>query len=587
MTSDNLFNKLVPFFVRTDASAASDKRKQNLLVRVALSLPKNGRMKVLEVELTDEADLFFLYQIQIGEDDFQTLRHEQNLLVDFLQFPSKFLELLELCREHGYEDNPKFLAQLSSYSNADTVLFSIVETNSFKHITHISMKLIRGNDSSVKVHLADLIKQHKKNENSSLKLRLDETTKSLSAQLQDVSHTSSGLSTELEKLKISHAEQASRLELKYSKMIAAEKDQSVAEREALKRKHDEEKFGLQRSYEDKIVRLNEKLESLLASNSRLKSETEAQQYQSENDKKIMNAYADDLRTKNQELELMRQSNRDLESRLEDLERNHKGATDSNTGLQATLRERTDTISRQQTQISNLEEVKAKAEQALTYCQSRISTLEANIETASEEISKGNEIIRRLQTDLKGAKSKIKLKNVVTLQQEKLLDERSSMISVQQEELATLKDTNTKLTKDGADLKAKVEDLERKVEEGKQIIAENTQVIEWLHKQLNEEGLAKPGLRFNETGFDLKNSLSATNPILKNRHSKVLDLPFREINRQPPTIYDITRYKDDMNNRDHGHFIDQNSFIKRDTPSANDKSRIDSQRLRMEKSNYFP
>ena len=89
------------------------------------------------------------------------------------------------------------------------------------------------------------------------------------------------------------------------------------------------------------------------------------------------------------------------------------------------------------------------------------------------IFQGNDIIRKLQTELKSAKSKIKLKNVVTLQQEKLLDERAGLIEMQQKDLTLLKDVSGRKEEECEALKEKVEELTKKVEESRKIIEDNT------------------------------------------------------------------------------------------------------------------
>jgi spindle assembly abnormal protein 6 len=57
--------------------------------------------------LTDEKDPFFLFQLEITAESFHALRAEQNILVDFLQFPLKFIELLEECIKSKGEEHPK------------------------------------------------------------------------------------------------------------------------------------------------------------------------------------------------------------------------------------------------------------------------------------------------------------------------------------------------------------------------------------------------------------------------------------------------------------------------------------------------
>jgi hypothetical protein len=44
-----------------------------------------------------QSDPFFLYQLEVTEADFQLLKREQALHVDFAAFPQNVLELLDLC----------------------------------------------------------------------------------------------------------------------------------------------------------------------------------------------------------------------------------------------------------------------------------------------------------------------------------------------------------------------------------------------------------------------------------------------------------------------------------------------------------
>ena len=96
-----------------------------------------------------------------------------------------------------------------------------------------------------------------------------------------------------------------------------------------------------------------------------------------------------------------------------------------------------------------------------------------------------------------------MKNVVTLQQEKLLDERGTTVDNLQKEIGGLKETVTKKTDNINELHKRVEDLQHKLDESKCIIEDNNHglsnrqiifnykhflVIEWLHKQLNEDAL---------------------------------------------------------------------------------------------------
>lgn len=91
------------------STTLSEKKNPGITVKIALSIKGPGRIKVLEITLTDETDPFFLCQLDIGEEDFHTVKNEQNLLVDFQQFPHKFIELLEECVKCRNQENPKYV----------------------------------------------------------------------------------------------------------------------------------------------------------------------------------------------------------------------------------------------------------------------------------------------------------------------------------------------------------------------------------------------------------------------------------------------------------------------------------------------
>lgn len=59
--------------------------------------------RLIHFEITDENDPYFLYVLDIGEQDFHLLKHDQALLVEFPVFPKKMMELLNLCLDSEIE----------------------------------------------------------------------------------------------------------------------------------------------------------------------------------------------------------------------------------------------------------------------------------------------------------------------------------------------------------------------------------------------------------------------------------------------------------------------------------------------------
>lgn len=132
----------------------------------------------------------------MGEDDYHQLKHDQCLRVDFNSFPRKFIELLQSCRGTGGCDSlapnpeagnsgtcgdgggrtddarstrgvalsaeaarPSFLARLETLVTGGFSVFSLVETNPFKELTHLSLRFMAGNDAAIKTYLAARLRQ--------------------------------------------------------------------------------------------------------------------------------------------------------------------------------------------------------------------------------------------------------------------------------------------------------------------------------------------------------------------------------------------------------------------------------------------
>jgi spindle assembly abnormal protein 6 len=100
------------------------------------------------VHISSEEDPFFLHTLEVSEEEFQSLKAEQGILVDFANFPGKIISLLEKCQSSQETDMPRFQAVLIIRPGEST--FKIVETNDFKQLPHITLAFKPGNDFAVK-----------------------------------------------------------------------------------------------------------------------------------------------------------------------------------------------------------------------------------------------------------------------------------------------------------------------------------------------------------------------------------------------------------------------------------------------------
>ncbi|KAL4674375.1 hypothetical protein H8959_018309 [Pygathrix nigripes] len=235
-----------------------------------------------------------------------TLLYLRKIFKDFLAFPQKFIDLLQQCTQEHAKEIPRFLLQLVSPAamlDNSPAFLNVVETNPFKHLTHLSLKLLPGNDVEIKKFLAGCLK----------------------------------CSKELQRTK--------------QEVLSLRRENSTLDAEC----HEKEKHINQ--LQTKVAVLEQEIK--------------------DKDQLV-------LRTK----------------------------------------EAFDTI----------QEQKVVLEENGEKNQVQLGKLEATIKSLSAELLKANEIIKKLQGDLKTLMGKLKLKNTVTIQQEKLLAEKEEKLQKEQKEL---------------------------------------------------------------------------------------------------------------------------------------------------------
>ena len=70
-------------------------------------------VQVLIIQIWTEEDLSSLHTLEVTEVDFQGLKLEQGILVDFGGFPAKIITLLQRCLASYHEDPPRSATLLS------------------------------------------------------------------------------------------------------------------------------------------------------------------------------------------------------------------------------------------------------------------------------------------------------------------------------------------------------------------------------------------------------------------------------------------------------------------------------------------
>ncbi|CAG5133072.1 unnamed protein product [Candidula unifasciata] len=502
---ETVFSKQVPIIMK-----APDREERKVFVHLHILMQslKRDSTKDLIVKLTDDEDLLFLYTLRLAENDFHSLKMQQGLLVDFTAFPQKFVDLLEMCIRENSKDNPKFVihfvnggSTVLSGSDAPAVM-NIVEINPFKHLNHLSLKYLPGSDADVKSHLASCLKQMKET-NSLIQHKFEHTYKELSSQLQETQERLVTKTEELESLKLEWSSRVAEITAKNKEAMAVEKEKTVQFQSSLQTQFDRDRRELEQAHSKLVKQLETRLEEYELANKELTD----RKYKSDSS----------IRDYKSKLSALEEENARIKTELHTLRKEHSS-------LEKTCQEKDKSISHLQTRVAVLEqELKDKVELAsktndlfdlekdkkkhleadLESKNKEISKLEAKLKAMGEELKKGNNIIEKFQARVKADSSKIKMCRQITTEQEKTLGEKINELEKLRQELTATKDKLRETEDQNHRLSTNLETATKALEDSKNLLIKNENMMEWLHRQINEQKISQSHLG----NFELPSSSS--------------------------------------------------------------------------------
>ncbi|XP_063672500.1 spindle assembly abnormal protein 6 homolog isoform X5 [Pan troglodytes] len=409
--SQVLFHQLVPLQVK-----CKDCEERRVSIRMSIELQSVSNpvhRKDLVIRLTDDTDPFFLYNLVISEEDFQRF-------------------LLQLVSPAAILDNsPAFL--------------NVVETNPFKHLTHLSLKLLPGNDVEIKKFLAGCLKCSKE-EKLSLMQSLDDATKQLDF---------------TRKAQVQYQQQ-----------------------------HEQQKKDLEILHQQNIHQLQNRLSELEAANKDLTERKYKGDSTIRELKAKLSGVEEELQRTKQEVLSLRRENSTLDVECHEKEKHVNQLQTKVAVLEQEIKDKDQLVLRTKEAFDTIQEQKVVLEENGEKNQVQLGKLEATIKSLSAELLKANEIIKKLQGDLKTLMGKLKLKNTVTIQQEKLLAEKEEKLQKEQKELQDVGQSLRIKEQEACKLQEQLEATVKKLEESKQLLKNNEKLITWLNKELNENQLVR-------------------------------------------------------------------------------------------------
>ncbi|KAM7054076.1 spindle assembly abnormal protein 6 homolog isoform 1-T1 [Molossus nigricans] len=484
--SQVLFQQLVPLQVK-----CKDCEERRVSVRVSIELQSVSNpvhRKDLVIRLTDDTDPFFLYNLVISEEDFQSLKFQQGLLVDFLAFPQKFIDLLQQCTQEHAKEIPRFLLQLVSPAalvDNSPAFLNVVETNPFKHLTHLSLKLLPGNDVEIKKFLAGCLKCSKEE-----KLSLTQSLEDVTKQLNFTQKTLSEKIQELDKLRNEWASHTAALSSKHSQELASEREKALQAQVHYQQQHEQQKKDLEILHQRNSQQLQSRLSELEAANKDLTERKYKGDATIRELKAKLSGVEEELQRAKQEVLSLRRENSTLDAECHEKEKHVNQLQTKVAVLEQEIKDKDQLVLRTKEAFDTIQEQKVALEEHGDKNRVQIGKLEDTIKSLSAELLKANEIIKKLQGDLKTLMGKLKLKNTVTIQQEKLLAEKEDKLQKEQKELQDVGQSLRSKEQEVCKLQEQLEATIQKLEESKQLLKNNEKLITWLNKELNENQLVR-------------------------------------------------------------------------------------------------
>lgn len=153
-----------------------------LCVRVGRGGPSQVS-RLIQIRLTDPADPFLLFELELREEDYAAFKQRLELRVDFHGFPRHLVSMLHRIAEHAAPLNLSFMVHRGDGGSRATL--RVVEATEFKTVEHVSLLLVRQGDVAQKRYLAERL-QHYTNAYHRSCAEAEQAQQSLRGELQAV-----------------------------------------------------------------------------------------------------------------------------------------------------------------------------------------------------------------------------------------------------------------------------------------------------------------------------------------------------------------------------------------------------------------
>ena len=437
----------------------------------------------------------------MSENDFHELKSDQALLVDFAVFPKSLVMLLQQCLQCQNDEHPKFVAVLVySSSNNLYATLSVQETNQFRHLQQISLRLCCANNDELREYLGKSLMIYK-SECSKLNRILIDTKK----QCQGHKIGQKQAEQHLNQIKQKYEQCICDLKTSHSSIINSIKDDNLQRIEELRKKLLNDKDILEKQlntkykeFELKYNKLKDEFDEIITIKLTLENK-----YKNQNE--ILNETKKQFEENKKELNKIRIECKKLDQLKFKNEKEINEHLINISALQQQIKDKAE-ISLNNTDLLNSErEQKKSIEEQLNLYKLNLEKSEKKIKECIKEINKGNNIISHLQNEIRNQRNKNKLKEQKLQSMEQLNNTNNDDLNRLNKTINNKDDEIQKYQKENKELKLTLRACKDKLQQTQKAIESNQRVISYLNKQLNDNQL-------NHNIFSTSSTTTNKNPL---------------------------------------------------------------------------
>ena len=460
----------------------------------------------LIIQVTNPNDPLFLYSLELSELEYQQLKNEQSLLVDFQNFPDFIVQMIDCCKK---DNNDKFTCVFNTggqgennFGSSNLGILSVEEKTQYRKLNHIVLKLKAANDTTLKKYLSDLSKEYKdKYEN------LFQNYNDLNQKFDMFQKDYSILKENMLKMENQHKAYTDNLINEKNKEINSIKENNFKETKRQLESMESEKNKIISDLENKIAQLQGTL------NDTTKNKTQLEEHKLKleiNQKDLEGKFAissKELSVYKSQITTLRQENSDLNQKCLNSEKLLTEANFKNESLSQQLEEKNKSFENLKQLVDSLNTQRDSNEDTIKSLKASNNKLESKLQLSIKEINKANDIIQRLQNEIKNQKSKVKSTKNELSTQEQLINQKQMLLDEQSKTIKEIKRENEEKDQEIMGLKNQINNYTNKLNENEKLIEENKQMILYLNKNINENSNNPFRSRFNYTSVDVNNPMN--------------------------------------------------------------------------------